>query len=171
MRRHNETSELHTCRCFALSLALVCCTLLALVGAGRAEPRGAKACNRYCVSVAPARGTIHTVFRFSGRGWRPRRVVTILHGVYCKPHSVCPAVGVVEHLRSDENGRFLFRFRNGPGPRHPTDIPRPSAQGGGPVSFRQVRRRGRHVVEVVRTPVYCVNGQVPGSPMQPCPVD
>lgn len=125
-----------------------------------------KRCERYCVTVEPRHGDTETIFKFIGRGWRPKQRVFARYGVHCQVSEevACTLAARLERFRTDTRGRFVFRFRNAPGPRHPSDIARPGAQGGGPVAFRQWR--GTRLIQ--RTPGYCVNGETPGLYPQPC---
>jgi hypothetical protein len=132
-------------------------------------------CERYCVSVEPEDGDTHTVYTFSGRGWRPSHPVEALYGKYCqpteeiarpsKPVRECVDIGYFERFRTDKHGRFTFRFRNGPGPRRPKDIPSPRAQGGGGVRFEQWSGKSYRSKLIRRTARYRVNGERPrGDP-------
>jgi hypothetical protein len=154
-----------------LLAALTCCAALALNDAP--ADGSAKSCKRFCVFVEPKSGDTKTVFKFSGRGWRPNRRVEALHGLYCRvqqePKVVCQPAGIVERFRANKRGRFVFRFRNGPGVLDPDDIPPPAAQGGGPVTFSQWRGRPYHSKRVRRRPLYCVDGELPGFYSKPCP--
>jgi hypothetical protein len=154
----------------SLSALLVCALL---VGCGEGSTRPAETCSRYCVSVEPKDGNTETVFKFRGRGWRANRPVEALYGVYCQPtketakpnepvRGVCFDIGYTERFQTDNRGRFTFRFRNGPGPRHTRDIPPPSAQGGGPPTFEQWSGRAYRSRLIRRTWNYRVNGELPG---------
>jgi hypothetical protein len=74
----------------------------------------------------------------------------------------CVDIGHVQPFRTDSRGRFMFRFRNGPGPRRPKDIQPPSCQGGGPVTFEQWRRKAYRSKLIRRTARDRVNGTPPG---------
>ena len=54
-----------------------------------------------------------TVFRFEGRGWRPRALVTVSFGPYCEPLEPCPAIAQLVRFRTNRRGGFAFRFRDG----------------------------------------------------------
>ncbi|MGH2978941.1 MAG: hypothetical protein ACRDLQ_04815 [Solirubrobacterales bacterium] len=133
-----------------------------IAGCGESErPDRSDAGDRFCVTVTPKRGDTDTMFRFRGRGWIPRREVTATYGVYCRPGRVCILVAKMTRFRADAEGRFLFRFRNGPRP--PADIPQPRDSGGGPVTFRQRTGPPGSARFVSRRPPYYVDGRLVGS--------
>jgi hypothetical protein len=65
------------------------------------------------MSVKPSEGPEGSVFRFSGRGWRPNRKVTATLGLYCRPDVACPAIAQIVTLHTGPRGRFIFRLRAG----------------------------------------------------------
>ena len=107
------------------------------------EPRP----SRPSVSVTPTSGPRGgTVFTFRGRGWRPGVVVEAIYGPYCTAR-LCELKGLARRFRPNEQGEFVFRFREGPSR---AGLPAPAAAGNGPVTFEQFRgRRYRsHLVRV-----------------------
>jgi hypothetical protein len=89
---------------------------------GLALPAGASAnqktgqsphCKRYCMAVEPREGREGSVFRFEGRGWKPRRHVQVIYGVYCRPDEPCIDIAYFARVRTDRRGRFTFRARAG----------------------------------------------------------
>ena len=65
------------------------------------------------MAVEPREGPEGSVFRISGRAWRPNRRVEVFYGVYCPPGALCPAIGYEGHIRTNRRGRFTFRVRAG----------------------------------------------------------
>ena len=113
-------------------------------------------CERFCMSVTPSEGTVgETVFRFRGRGWRPNRRVEIFYGPYCQPGAACPAIAFMVRLRTNERGRFVFRFRVGP-VKEGDDEQDVHAGGGEPV-FEQLVGRPRHTRWLRRQPHFTAN--------------
>ena len=113
-------------------------------------------CERFCMSVSPASGTVdQTVFRFAGRGWRPGRRVVIFYGPYCAPGAACPAIAYLIRLRTNSRGGFVFRFREGQA--QPGDEERHIHSGGGPVTFEQMVGRPPHTRYLRRQPRYEVS--------------
>jgi hypothetical protein len=92
----------------ALSLALA-------AGGEAAEPKTGQSpdCRRFCMAVEPRQGLEGSVFRITGRGWRPRRLVRVNYGVYCRPDEACIAIAYVARLRTGPRGGFTFRVRAG----------------------------------------------------------
>ncbi len=99
--------------------------------------------------VEPREGVEGSVFRFTGRGWRPQRRVTVEFGAYCRPDEACPAIGYVGFLRTDSRGRFTFRLRAGS--ERTEDAERRIASGGHPRFSQRLRHR-----TVARAPRYRV---------------
>jgi hypothetical protein len=128
-----------------LSLA----TVLFLGGVAGAKTGQSPDCRRFCVSVEPRTGPEGSVFRFTGRGWRPQRRVTVYYGPYCRPDQACPAIAYVGRLRTNRRGRFTLRLRAGAARAGDSD--RKIASGANP-TFEQ-RAGGR---TVSRSPRYRV---------------
>jgi hypothetical protein len=86
-----------------------------LPGGAAAAPKTGQSphCKRYCMAVEPREGPEGSVFRFEGRGWLPRKRVTVIYGAYCRPDEACPAIAYVGHIRTNRRGRFTFRARAG----------------------------------------------------------
>lgn len=104
------------------------------------------------VSVFPRIGDLGaTVFRFKGRGWRPRRIVEAHFGKFCAGRS-CDDEGRFARVRTYRNGQFSFRFREGPAQRG--DEKRNIRSGSGPVTFEQWSGRPFRSKLVRRTPLY-----------------
>ena len=148
-------------------VALAACAgaIAAVLPAGcgaSSDPSGADGCTRFCVGVEPRGGTTDTVFRVTGSGWNPGRQVTATYGVYCPPGRVCILIAKQARFRAGADGRWVFRFRNGPRPL--TDVAQPRGSGGGPVAFRQ-RTDGDEAV--TRTPRYYVDGRLVGRESGP----
>ena len=102
-------------------------------------------CKRFCMSVKPHEGPEGSVFRFTGRGWRPNRRVSASFGAYCRPDEACIAILYVVTLHTDETGRFLFRLRAGQ--EQPGDHAKHIHSGGRPTfSQRRVSRSPRYRV-------------------------
>ena len=102
------------------------------------------------MSVSPREAPEGSVFRFTGRGWRPNRRVTATFGVYCRPDEACIAIAYIVRLRTDATGRFVFRLRAGA--EQAGDDERRIHSGSAP-SFSQLTRSGR---TVTRRPRYRV---------------
>jgi hypothetical protein len=98
------------------------------------------------MKVEPRVGPEGSVFRFTGRGWRPRKQVTVEFGAYGRPDEACPLIGYLGFLRTDRRGRFSFRLRAGS--ERAGDAERKIASGAGP-TFSQ-RLRGRTVSRAPR---------------------
>jgi hypothetical protein len=109
------------------------------------------------MSVEPREGPEGSVFRFTGRDWRPDRRVTATFGVYCPPGDACIAIAYVVRLRTSDSGRFVFRLRAGQ--EQPRDEERGVRSGSNPTFSHRVGRPG-HIRYVSRTPRYRVT--VPG---------
>jgi hypothetical protein len=126
----------------------------ALAGAGVAaaatKTRQSPGCERFCMSVRPAEGPEGSVFRFEGRDWRPNRRVTVTYGPYCRPEDACPAIAYIGRLRTNRDGRFVFRLRAGQERRG--DARRGIHSGSRP-AFSQRARSGR---TITRSPRYRV---------------
>jgi hypothetical protein len=138
-----------------LASVLAC---VAVTGCGNDHTRPAtRPCERFCVTVEPVRGNSDTVFRFTGRNWLPRREVIATYGVYCPPGRVCILIAKRTRLRTDGDGGFVFRFRNGP--RFPREVPPPRGAGGGPVAFRQRIGAPESQRLITRAPRYFVDGR------------
>ena len=114
-----------------ISLAAV----LALGGVAAAKTGQSPDCRRFCMTVEPQTGPEGGVFRFTGRGWRPQRRVTVYYGPYCRPDEACPAIAYVGRLRTNRDGRFSFRLRAGDA--RPGDADRRIASGSNP-TFAQL---------------------------------
>jgi hypothetical protein len=108
-------------------------------------------CKRFCMSVEPREGPEGSVFRITGRGWRPSRRVSVIYGVYCRPDQPCIEIAYFARLRTNSRGGFTFRVRAGQ-PR-PNDRERRIFAGSGftfsqwvgkPSDRRVVRRRPRY---------------------------
>jgi hypothetical protein len=86
-----------------------------LPGAAAAAPKTGQSphCKRYCMAVEPREGLEGSVFRISGRAWRPNRPVQVFYGVPCPPGAICPAIGYSGRIRTNRRGRFTFRVRAG----------------------------------------------------------
>jgi hypothetical protein len=148
-------------RVTTLLISLGACALL-IGGQARSSAAGAKEnCKHPCVSVTPSTGDPETVFVFRGRGWVPNRRMSASYGVSCRtepgetPHP-CILPLLHTNFKTNDHGRFVFRFRNGPRPLK--EVPPPRSSGGGPVTFRQYHKRGR---AIKRTPRYLVDGEPP----------
>ena len=128
-----------------LSLAAV----LVLGGVAAAKTGQSPDCRRFCMTVEPRTGPEGSVFRFSGRRWRPQRLVTVHFGPYCRPDEACPAIAYIGRLRTNAEGRFTFRLRAGAA--RPGDADRRISAGSNP-SFKQ--RAGERTVR--RSPRYRV---------------
>ena len=101
------------------------------------------------MKVEPRVGEEGSVFRFTGRGWRPRRRVTVDFGAYCRPEEACPLIGYHGLLRTNREGRFTFRLRAGS--EQPGDDERRIRSGAGPSFAQRLRER-----RVIRAPRYRV---------------
>jgi hypothetical protein len=107
------------------------------------------------MSVTPASGTVdQTVFRFSGRNWRPNRRVEVFFGPYCAPEQVCPAIAEFVRLRTNSRGGFVFRFREGHA--QPGDEGQHIHSGSGVLTFQQIVGRRPHTRYLRRQPRYDV---------------
>jgi hypothetical protein len=86
-----------------------------LPGSAAAAPKTGQSphCKRYCMTVEPREGPEGSVFRISGRAWRPNRPVQVIYGVYCPPGAVCISIAYFARVRTDRHGRFTFRVRAG----------------------------------------------------------
>jgi hypothetical protein len=99
------------------------------------------------MAVEPHEAPEGSVFRFEGRGWRPRKRVQVVYGVYCRPGEVCIRIAYVAHVRTDGRGRFTFRARAGEA--QAGDRERKIVSGAGFMfSQRTVTRRPRYRVIV-----------------------
>lgn len=148
-------------RVITLSISLAACAILIGVQAGSSAAGAKESCKHYCVSVTPSTGDPETVFVFRGRGWVPNRRMSASYGVSCRtepgqPPAMCVTILLFTELKTNEHGRFVFRFRDGPFPV--TEGPRPRASGGGPVTFTQYNKKGR---PIKRTPSYLANDEPP----------
>jgi hypothetical protein len=108
-------------------------------------------CKRFCMSVEPREGPEGSVFRITGRGWRPSRRVSVIYGVYCRPDQPCIEIAYFARLRTNSRGGFTFRVRAGQA--QPDDRERRIFSGSGftfsqwvgkPSDRRVVRRRPRY---------------------------
>jgi hypothetical protein len=126
-----------------LSLAAV----LVLAGTAAAKTGQSPDCRRFCMTVEPRTGPEGSVFRFTGRGWRPQRRVTVYFGPYCRPDVACPAIAYIGRLRTSREGRFTLRLRAGSA--RPGDADRRIASGSHP---RFEQRTGERTVS--RSPRY-----------------
>lgn len=100
--------------------------------ATRAAPAAAKPV-RPAVVASPRNGPPGTVFEFRGSGWRPGAAVEAHYGPYC-PGSACRTIAYAKRFHADAQGRFVFRFRDGPDHR---GLPQPAAAGSALVVFEQ----------------------------------
>jgi hypothetical protein len=99
------------------------------------------------MAVEPHEAPEGSVFRFEGRGWKPRKRVQVVYGVYCRPGEVCIRIAYVAHVRTDGRGRFTFRARAGEA--QAGDRERKIVSGAGFMfSQRTVTRRPRYQVIV-----------------------
>ena len=119
--------------------------------AGSSKPQCA---NPPCVSVTPKRAPAGAVFMFRGTGWRPRVRVEALYGPYCPPRRACRNLGLYVRFRADSDGRFVFRFREGPGSA--AGLKPPAAAGSGRVIFEQFAGRPYRSRVIRRRPCYAV---------------
>jgi hypothetical protein len=90
----------------AVVAALVAVALLTGAAVAVAATGQSPDCRRFCVSVEPRSGPEGSVFRFSGRGWRPERRVNIWFGMYCRPDEACPAIAYIDRVRTNRHGRW-----------------------------------------------------------------
>jgi hypothetical protein len=132
-------------RALAAALAVLALSAGAAVAATGQSPD----CRRYCMSVEPRSGPEGSVFRFTGRGWRPERLVRVNFGAYCRPDQACIDILYTALLPTDGSGRFTFRLRAGR--ERPRDAGRGIRSGGRPTFLRRVRG-----VTVSRRPRYTV---------------
>jgi hypothetical protein len=65
------------------------------------------------MAVEPHEAPEGSVFRLEGRGWKPRKRVEVVYGVYCRPEEACIEIAYFAHVRTDRRGRFTFRARAG----------------------------------------------------------
>lgn len=139
----------------AVILVLALAAVLALPAAAAADVRTGQSpdCKRFCMSVEPREGPEGSVFRISGRGWRPNKRVEVVYGVYCRPDQACIAIAYIVHLRTNSRGGFRFRVRAGEA--QPGDRDRRIHSGSGftftqwlgrPNDSRLVQRRPRYRV-------------------------
>jgi hypothetical protein len=93
----------------------VCLAALGLVGGAVADTKTGQSprCKRFCMSVEPRVAGEGSVFRITGRDWRPRRHVRVTYGAYCRPGQPCILVLHSVRRRTDRQGRFTFRIRAG----------------------------------------------------------
>ena len=105
------------------------------------------------MAVEPREGPEGSVFRITGRGWRPLRRVEVFYGVYCPPGSVCVAIAYTARLRTNRRGGFTFRVRAGAA--QPGDGDRRITSGGG-FTFSQWLGRANESHLVQRRPRYRV---------------
>jgi hypothetical protein len=89
--------------------------VLCLPGSAAAATKSGQSpdCERFCMTVEPREGAEGTVFKFTGRHWRPNRRVRINFGVYCPPNASCIDILYFAFRRTDDRGRFTFRLRAG----------------------------------------------------------
>lgn len=131
--------------------------VLSLPAGAAAAPKTGQSpdCRRFCMSVEPREGPEGSVFRITGRGWRPSRRVGVIYGVYCPPGAVCIAIAYFTRIRTNARGGFTFRVRAGEA--QPGDRDRRIRSGSGftfsqwigkPGERRLVRRRPRYQVTV-----------------------
>ena len=103
-------------------------------GGGELREAGAPARpDKPTVAVSPRSGPPGTVFVMRGSGWRPRQPIEATYGPYCDERS-CILLGLAKRFRTDWDGRFVFRFRDGPSAR---GLPKPAAAGSDLVTFEQ----------------------------------
>ena len=114
-----------------------------LPGGAAADPKTGQApdCLRFCMSVEPREAPEGSVFRFTGRHWRPNRRVRVTFGVYCRPGEVCIDLLNTALLRTDDRGRFSFRLRAGQ--EQKADAERHIRSGGQPTFQQRIRGRIR----------------------------
>jgi hypothetical protein len=97
------------------------------------------------MAVVPHEASEGSVFRFEGRGWRPRKRVEVVYGVYCRPGEFCIMIAYSAHVRTDRCGRFTFRARAGEA--QPDDRDRKIVSGSGfTFSQRTITRKPRYRV-------------------------
>ena len=130
-------------------LAVALAGLALVPGVAAAATGQSPDCRRFCMSVEPRTGPEGSVFRFTGRDWRPNRRVTVYFGPYCRPDEACPAIAFVGRLRTDDCGRFAFKLRAGTARRG--DAERRIASGGRPTFSQRIGER-----TVSRSPRYRV---------------
>jgi hypothetical protein len=111
-------------------------------------------CKRFCMSVEPREGPEGSVFRFTGRGWRPNRRVRATFGAYCRPDEACIAIAYIVRLYADRTGRFAFRLRAGAA--RPGDHAKGIHSGARPSFAQRVVIPGRRSRTVTRQPRYRV---------------
>jgi hypothetical protein len=128
-------------------------TGLAVLLAAAAMTGQSPDCERFCMSVKPARGPEGSVFTFKGRRWRPNRRVTVTFGPYCRPDEACPAIAYLGRLRTGGHGGFTFRLRAGA--EQDGDLEHGIHSGSGPSFSQRVGRRDRNRL-VNRSPRYRV---------------
>jgi hypothetical protein len=118
-----------------------------LPGAAAAAPKTGQSphCKRYCMAVEPREGPEGSVFRISGRAWRPNRPVRVFYGVYCPPGAVCIEIAYSARVRTDRHGRFRFRVRAGE-PQSGDDERNIHAGGDFTFSQRSITRKPRYRV-------------------------
>ena len=92
------------------------------------------------MAVEPREAPEGSVFRFTGRGWRPNRRVRVNFGAYCRPGQACIAILNTVLLRTDSRGRFSFRLRAGQ--ERAVDEERGIHSGGRPTFQQRVGRPG-----------------------------
>jgi hypothetical protein len=110
-------------------------------------------CVRFCMSVRPREAPEGSVFRFTGHDWRPNRRVRVTFGAYCRPDEACIAILYFATVRTNDDGRFVFRLRAGE--EQPGDGEAGISSGGQPTFSQRVGRPG-HRRTVLRRPRYRV---------------
>jgi hypothetical protein len=106
------------------------------------------------MSVEPREAPEGSVFRFTGRRWRPNRKVRVTFGAYCRPDEACIAIAYIVTLYADQRGRFVFRLRAGPA--QPGDDAKRIRSGARPSFAQRVVIPGRRSRTVTRQPRYRV---------------
>jgi hypothetical protein len=126
----------------AVGTALALAAVLWLPGGAAAAYKTGQSpdCKRFCMSVEPREAPEGSVFRFTGRGWRPNRRVRVSFGAYCRPDEACIAVLYTALLMTGSRGRFSFRLRAGQ--ERAGDEERGIRSGGQPTFQQRVGRPG-----------------------------
>ncbi|HEV7846306.1 MAG TPA: hypothetical protein VGO83_08635 [Thermoleophilaceae bacterium] len=106
------------------------------------------------MTVEPREAAEGSVFRFTGRNWRPDRRVRVTFGVYCRPGEACIDVLYLARVRTDAHGKFSFRLRAG---QEQAGDDQHRIRSGGHPTFSQRAGRPGHRRTVSRSPRYVVN--------------
>jgi hypothetical protein len=136
-----------------LAPALIAALLLPGTAVAATKTGQSPDCKRFCMSVEPREGPEGSVFRFTGRGWRPNRRVRITFGAYCRPGEACIAILYFVAVQTNAKGRYTFRLRAGA--EQAGDRERGILSGERP-NFRQRAGRPGHRRTVSRAPRYRV---------------